>query len=82
MNDEIRDLAPRSFDIFGEIAIIKLVDDLRNYEKEIAEALLLSHTNVRTVCLDSGVHGEFRLRDLRLIGGENNFVSIHLFVEI
>ncbi|MBJ35703.1 MAG: hypothetical protein CMB62_03780 [Euryarchaeota archaeon] len=77
LNDEIRDLAPRSFDIFGEIAIIKLVDDLRNYEKEIAEALLLSHTNVRTVCLDSGVHGEFRLRDLRLIGGENNFVSIH-----
>ena len=77
LNDKIRDIAPRSFDIFGEIAIIKLVDDLRNYEKEIAEALLLSHTNIKTVCLDSGVQGEFRLRNLRLIGGVNNFVSIH-----
>ncbi len=77
LNDEIRDIAPRSFDIFGEIAIIKLVEDLRDYEKEIAEALLLSHTNIKTVCLDSGVQGEFRLRNLRLIGGVNNFISIH-----
>ena len=77
LDDEIRDLAPRSFDIFGEIAVLRLVEDLRNYEKEIAEALLLSHTNIKTVCLDSGVQGEFRLRNLRLIGGENNFVSIH-----
>ena len=77
LDDEIRKLAPRSFDIFGEIAVLRLVEDLRNYEKEIAEALLLSHTNIKTVCLDSGVQGEFRLRNLRLIGGENNFVSIH-----
>ena len=77
LDDEIRDIAPRSFDIFGEIAIIKLVEDLRDYEKEIAEALLLSHTNIKTVCLDSGVQGEFRLRNLKLIGGVNNFISIH-----
>ena len=77
LDDEIRDLAPRSFDIFGEIAVLRLVEDLRNYEKEIAEALLLSHTNIKTVCLDSGVQGEFRLRKLKLIGGESKFVSIH-----
>ena len=77
LDDEIRDIAPRSFDIFGEIAIIKLVEDLRDYEKEIAEALLLSHTNIKTVCHDSGVQGEFRLRNLKLIGGVNNFISIH-----
>ena len=77
LNEEIKDLAPRSFDIFGEIAIIRLVDDLKNYENEISEALLLSHTNIRTVCIDSGVKGEFRLRNLRVIGGENNFVSVH-----
>ena len=77
LNDEIKNLAPRSFDIFGEIAILRLVDDLRNYEKEIAETLLLSHTNIKTVCIDSGVKGEFRLRNLRIIGGDNNFVSVH-----
>ena len=77
LDEELRSLAPRSFDIFGEIAIIKLVDELRDYEKEIADALLLSHTNIKTVCLDSGVQGEFRLRNLRFIRGKNNFVSIH-----
>ena len=77
LNENIRNLAPRSFDIFGEIAILRLIDDLKDYEKEIAEALLLSHKNIKTVCVDSGVHGEFRIRNLRIISGENNFVSVH-----
>ena len=77
LTDNIRNLAPRSFDIFGEIAILRLIDDLKDYEEEIAEALLLSHKNIKTVCADSGVHGEFRIRNLRIISGENNFVSVH-----
>ncbi len=77
LNDEIKNLAPRSFDIFGGIAVLRLVDDLRNYESEIAGALLLSHSNIKTVCIDSGVKGEFRLRNLRIIGGDNNFISVH-----
>ena len=77
LNENIRNLAPRSFDIFGEIAILRLIDDLKDHEKEIAEALLLSHKNIKTVCVDSGVHGEFRIRNLRIISGENNFVSVH-----
>ena len=77
LKDSIKNLAPRSFDIFGEIAIIRLEEDLINHEDDIAEALLLSHKNIKTVCIDSGVQGEFRLRNLRLIKGENNFVSVH-----
>ena len=77
LTDNIRSLAPRSFDIFGEIAILRLINDLKDYEKEIAEALLLSHKNIKTVCADSGVHGEFRIRNLRIISGKNNFVSVH-----
>ena len=77
LTDNIRNLAPRSFDIFGEIAILRLTNDLKDHEEEIAEALLLSHKNIKTVCADSGVHGEFRIRNLRIISGENNFVSVH-----
>jgi len=77
LKNSIRNLAPRSFDIFGEIAIIRLEEDLIKHEEDIAEALLLSHKNIKTVCIDSGVQGEFRLRNLRLIKGENNFVSVH-----
>ena len=77
LNTDIAGLAPRSFDIFGEIAIIRLVDNLINNEKEIAGALLESHTNIKTVCVDLGVRGEYRVRNLRIIGGKDSFISIH-----
>jgi len=77
LNDNISKLAPRSFDIFGEIAIIRLADDLIKNEKEIAGALLESHDNIKTVCIDLGVEGEYRLRNLRVIDGRDSFISIH-----
>ena len=77
LDKNIRDLAPRSFDIFGEIAIVRIADDAQVHEKEIADALLLSHKNIKTVCVDMGVHGDFRIRELRIISGEDTFVSLH-----
>tara|TARA_Y100000589_G_scaffold16685_2_gene13644 strand:- start:2797 stop:3798 length:1002 start_codon:yes stop_codon:yes gene_type:complete len=77
LDKNIRDLAPRSFDIFGEIAIVRITDDAQVHEKEIADALLLSHKNIKTVCVDMGVHGDFRIRELRIISGEDTFVSLH-----
>ena len=77
LDKEIRDIAPRSFDIFGDIAILRLRRDSEVYERQIAEALLLSHKNIKTICVDLGVHGEFRIRDLRVISGDNNFISVH-----
>ena len=77
LDKNIRDLAPRSFDIFGEIAIVRIPDDAQVHEKEIADALLLSHKNIKTVCVDMGVHGDFRIRELRIISGEDTFVSLH-----
>ena len=77
LDKEIRDIAPRSFDIFGDIAILRLRRDSEVYERQIAEALLLSHKNIKTICVDLGVRGEFRIRDLRVISGDNNFISVH-----
>ncbi len=77
LSNEVRIMAPRSFDIFGDIAILRLVDDLDKHKVEIADALLLSHKNIRTVCVDLGVKGDFRIRELEIISGVPNFISIH-----
>ena len=77
LDKKIRDFAPRSFDIFGNIAILRLSSDLESYNKQIANALLLSHKNIKTVCIDLGVQGEFRIRNLKIISGDSNFISVH-----
>ena len=77
LDKKIRGIAPRSFDVFGDIAILRLPTGSEVYEQQIAEALLLSHNNIKTICADLGVHGEFRIRDLRVISGHNNFTSVH-----
>ena len=74
---KIRKIAPRAFDIFGNIAIIKLSDESFEYSKIIAESLLASNPNVDRIALDLGVKGEYRLRELEMIVGESDFVSIH-----
>ena len=57
--------------------MLELPDDAQVHEKEIADALLFSHKNIKTVCVDMGVHGDFRIRELRIISGEDTFVSLH-----
>tara|TARA_B110000263_G_scaffold28725_1_gene21853 strand:+ start:1 stop:798 length:798 start_codon:yes stop_codon:yes gene_type:complete len=74
---KIREIAPRAFDIFGNIAIVKLSDESFEYSKIIAESLLASNPNVDRVALDLGVKGEYRVRELQMIAGEADFVSVH-----
>ena len=74
---KIRKIVPRAFDIFGNIAIVKLSDESFEYSKIIAESLLASNSNVDRVALDLGVKGEYRIRELEMIAGESDFVSIH-----
>ncbi|MHC1601544.1 MAG: class I SAM-dependent methyltransferase [Candidatus Nezhaarchaeales archaeon] len=69
---------PRSWDIIGDIAIVELPDELLGYEKLIAEAILAVHKNVKTVYAKAGsVSGDFRIRPLKLIGGEDKSITIH-----
>jgi len=72
---DIREIAPRAFDIFGDIAIIKLSDLSMEHSKIISEALLESHTNINKVALDLGVKGDYRVRDLEMLIGDSNFVA-------
>ncbi|PNX49967.1 MAG: hypothetical protein BV456_08325 [Thermoplasmata archaeon M8B2D] len=68
---------PTSFDVIGDVLLIKLKDDMINYKKEIAQALLKNHKNVKTVCLIHPVSGELRIRKIEIIGGEKVTETIH-----
>ena len=69
---------PRSWDLIGDIAMVEVPNELLGYEKLIAEAILAIHKNVKSVYMKVGsVSGDFRVRELKLIGGEDKSVTIH-----
>ena len=73
----IKAVLPTSYDIIGDIAIVKLSETLMNYKQEIGDALIQSNRNIKVVCLDEGVAGELRVRKLRIIAGEKRTTTTH-----
>ncbi|MFN3528030.1 MAG: class I SAM-dependent methyltransferase [Candidatus Altarchaeaceae archaeon] len=77
LSDEELKILPRSFDIIGDIAIIEIPPELEKKEKVIAEALL-KFKNIKVVAKKAGIfEGEFRTRNVEIIGGENRTETIH-----
>jgi len=74
---ELRDLLPTSFDVIGDIAILKLPEQLAPHATEIGRALMSTFPQLRSVLLDRGVEGEFRVRNLSLIAGDPDTETIH-----
>src|SRR3990170_427421 len=69
---------PRALDVVGDIAIIEVPPELKAYEKQIGEAILERHRNVRTVLAKAGaVSGTYRLREFTLIAGEQKTSTVH-----
>ena len=67
-----------SYDIVGDIAIIRLICASKKYSQIIAEAIMTVHKNVKTVLAQtSPIRGDFRLRKLEFIAGENKTVTVH-----
>lgn len=67
-----------SFDIIGDIAIIRLTERSEGLKEEIARALMQLHRNVKTVLAQtSAVQGDFRLRKLEYVAGEDKTRTIH-----
>jgi tRNA (guanine37-N1)-methyltransferase len=67
-----------SYDIVGDIAIIRLTKTSQSHSEAIAKAILRVHKNVKTVLAQtSPVCGDFRLRKLEFIAGENKTSTIH-----
>lgn len=76
--DEHLKLIYRSFDIVGDIAIIRVPKEASQYRKLIAEAIMSVHKHVKSVWEQaSPVSGDFRLRELKWVAGEKKSETIY-----
>ena len=76
--DDLKVLLPTAFDTLGDIAIIRLPEELLPYAGEVGGALLRAFPRLRSVFMDQGVTGEMRVRDLRVIAGEDRSDTVHV----
>lgn len=68
----------KSYDIIGDIAIIRIPDKLKHQNITIAEAIMQLHKHVKSVWRQSSaVRGEFRLRKLEHVCGEKRTLTTH-----
>ena len=83
--ENILELVPKSYDIIGKIAFIEFdqintINDknLLSYKKKIAGALVNVNKTVETVYeKKSEVKGRYRLKELKVIHGDDNPETIH-----
>lgn len=69
----------RSFDVVGDIAVIEIPEELEGYEREIAEAIMKVHKNVKVVCKRAGKTGGIeRIRPVKVILGERRTTTVHV----
>lgn len=75
--DELKPELPSSYEIIGDIAVLKIPDELSSYKHQIGLAIVEAHKNVNTVLEDRGVTGEYRIREVELLAGEDKTRTIH-----
>ena len=68
---------PTSFDIIGDIALLPITEDSLKYAKVIAFYLTLIHKKIKSVYAKGAVRGFERIRELKLILGEDRTETIH-----
>lgn len=67
-----------SYDVVGDIAIIKVHKVLKKRRRLIAESVMKVNKHVKTVlCQTSPIYGDFRLRRLEWIAGERKTETVH-----
>lgn len=67
-----------SYDIVGDIAIIRVTKKSQKYSRVVAEKIMDIHKNVETVLAQTTpVRGDFRLRKLEFVAGKNKTVTRH-----
>ncbi len=72
----MRDSLPTSFDVVGDIVIVKLKEDVVKHKRRIGDAIGRT-ADARMVLLDSGVKGDMRVRDLTPIYGKGSTETLH-----
>ena len=77
LTDEEINALKTSFDTIGDIVILEIPDNLISKKNIIGKATL-DFTKRKSIYMKkSAVHGTIRIRDLELIAGEDNPVTIH-----
>jgi len=67
-----------SYDIMGDIAIIRVTEASKKYWPIVAATVMGIHKNVKTVLVQTGpIHGNFRLRRLEYVSGEYKTATVH-----
>ena len=67
-----------AFDIIGDLAIIKTPKNSFFGVSEVAKAVMDRHKNIKSVFVQATeVHGDFRLRGLAHVAGENRTCTVH-----
>ena len=71
----------KSFDVIGSITVVDIPEKLKKHKehkKEIANAILSIHPNIKTVAEKvSPVSGVYRIRKVKVIAGEKKTETIH-----
>lgn len=68
----------RSFDVVGDVAVVEIPAGLEKKERLVAEAVMEVHRNVKAVARKMGpMEGEFRVRKLKVIGGERRTEALY-----
>jgi len=75
--EALKALLPTSLDVVGDIALVRLPDDLREHGGAVGDAILKAYKSVLCVFADEGVGGEYRIRRLRHLAGENRTRTVH-----
>ena len=71
-------VVPRSLDVVGHIAIVELPNELAPFEELVGKAILETCPSIRTVMAKAGIFStDHRVRELRLIAGEDKPVTHH-----
>ena len=72
---EFKDYWPRAYEIIGDILIVKIEPEVYDYREIIGKAMLDRIPNIRLVCADNGVVGEFRVRDLLPVSSRDGSID-------
>ena len=67
-----------SYDVIGDIAIIKIPAAYTDRVEAIAKQIMAVNSNIKTVLTPAKhISGDFRIRELRLLAGENKKITHH-----
>ena len=75
--EPLRRFLPSAFDVIGDIAVVKMPEELQPYREQTGLAILRWNPKIRVAVQDRGVKGERRVRSIEVIAGERRTTTVH-----